>query len=1127
MKYLTGFVFLTTLAFTKTFCQLGVAGKPDSNINVTKLVKPFKKVNDNASLLPAVRAAFSNVETATLDVTSINREKLPGATDAVDLILPFAKTIGHPIKLMPSQVTASNFILRTTSNVVINNYVPESRYYQKVADGVTSAAAFSIGKNGITGIYADASGNNVLEKIPGTNNYVFYNDKNIINSPSSKCETKDNPADLSKLANLSQQPSRTQSCKLVKMYIECSYVLYQKFNNNRDSLLDYIFTLFNTSNLIFKREGINLQIGEILIWDQPDIYGSTPSNTLSVFGNFTSHLRADYANGDRLNANICFLLTSHFSLSGMGNLGFDDCNSNSGRPYGAAASFGMGGGIGVFPTYNTQVYLFTHEIGHTLGSPHTQYCGWPGGAIDNCAPTEDYCLPGPPPIDGGTIMSYCNNSVYGLNFLNGFGPLPGALIRNSVEENSCLYDCADTACGNIKVKNITTVLTATTLKIKWRNDVNLYRIGLKSTTVNFWTYYEVMNADTLRITKTACEELYQYSIEPFCASENKYGIKTDGFAGIRNTGTVPLRFVLSTNRAACPGLPVLLGLNRDSTYAYKWFNNGVLLPEFTKNIIRPILPGKYSAIATKAGCDYYSDTTTVTVRDFTADFIITSVNKFTASFVASSNCGSKYDWDFGDGQTSQLSTPVHTYAKYGVYKVVLRVRNILDTVITLTKTVQIQKEFTDTLNGYSQWGTPNSIKFNDFKCNAVAYYSKDSFLLNQPIYLGQGIKYSKSDKNIPTTGTLEFKVFPINGLRKEYYSNSINVIADTGYIADRDGFLYNYGVNISDFHFAFTKWGGVELAIDSTYLGNIAPGISGPLQMNKWNTIGISYGLQGIQLMINGQLHASSTRVLYDSAMTFILGNYNFGVNFQLDRATNLIIKRGFEGAIDKIRFSNEEQDYTFSKYNPWQGKDTAVINKEICYGDVFEGRAVTQTYLKTNIAAGNCDSITVVNLKVYDAIEANYNLSQPVDTSKGSILLSGIKGGKLPYHYKWSRGDTTANLADATVGIYTVTVTDALGCTKTYNFRLIELNSNKDYIVVLPNPAIENNTVIIKLGTAQPTQYTCTIYDVAGRNFGSQIINTSTGVQDVPLKIRLRKGLYTAVFKNSKNKQVIKMLIE
>jgi PKD repeat protein len=1126
MKYLTGFVIFTILTFSKTFCQSGVAGQINNPAQLTTVVNPFKKVNDNASLLPAVRSAFSNVETATLDITFSSKKKLPGATDAVDLILPFAKTKGHTIKLMPSQVIAGDFVLKTKSNGEIKNYVPESRYYHGVSGGVTSAAAFSISKNGITGIYADASGNNVLEKIPGSNNYVFYNDKSIIHPAQVKCETKDDPAELSNLASLSQQHSLTQSCKLVKMYIECTYVLYQRFNNNRDSLLDYIFTLFNTSNIIFKREGINLQIGEILIWDQPDIYGNSPLSPFSVFSSFTSHLRSDYTSGDRINANICYLLTSHFGYGGMANLGFNECNSNTSSPYGTASAFGMGGTVATFPTFNTQVYLFAHETGHTLGSPHTQYCGWPGGAIDNCAPTEEYCLPGPPPIEGGTIMSYCYNSVYGINFLLGFGPLPGALIRNSVEENNCLYNCADTACGNIKVKNISTILTVNTLKIKWRNDVNRYRIGLKPTTVNFWTYYEVTNSDSLQITKTACEELYQYSIEPFCIGENKYGIKTDGFAGLRNATTAPLRFILSTNRIACPGQQLLLAF-RDTIYTYKWFNNGVLLPEFTKNTIRAVLPGKYSAIANRAGCDYYSDTTTVTVRDFTADFYMIGINKFTATFISSSNCGGKYEWDFGDGQTSQLSTPVHTYAKYGSYKVTLRVRNILDSVITITKTVVLQREFTDSLNGYSQWGTPNSIKFNNFKCNAVAYFSKDSFQLNQPVHLGQGIKYSKSDKNFPATGTLEFKVFPINGLRKDYYSNSINVISDTGYVADRDGFLYNNGVSISDFHFAFTKWGGVELAIDSTYLGNIAPSISGPLQMNKWNTVGISYGLQGIQLKINGQLHAFSTRVLYDSAMIYILGNYNFGVNYQLDRATNLIIKRGFEGAIDKIRFSNEEQDYTFSNYNAWQGKDTTVINKEICFGDEFEGRSVTQTYIKTNIASDNCDSITVTNLKVYDAIVADYTLNQPLDSSKGNILQSAISGGKLPYYYKWSRGDTTANLAGVTAGVYAVTVTDAIGCTKTFSYRLIQLNSNKDYIVLLPNPAIENNTLTIRLGTAKPTQYTCTIYDVAGRNFGSQIINTITGVQDVVLKIRLRKGLYTAVFKTSINKQIIKLLIE
>jgi PKD repeat protein len=1123
MKHLTGFVFLIIFPFTQIFCQSGTTGKINSHTTVTTIVKPFVKVNDNATSLPAVRAAFLDVETATLDVSYGSKAKLIGAKDAVDLVLPFAKTAGHAVKLIPSRVIANDFILKTTSNGEIKNYVPESRYYHGAADDVNTAVAFTIGKNGITGFYADATGSNMLEKIPGTNNYVFYNTKSILNPALAKCETKDDFADLSNVAKPQQKQSSTQSCKLVKMYIECTYVLYQKFNNSRDSLLDYIFTLFNTSNIIFKREGINLQIGEILIWDQPDIYGSSPSNPSSVFSSFTSHLRSDYMSGDRLNANICYLLSSHFGFSGIANLGFTYCNGNSITPYGAAASFGMGGNVATFPTYNTQVYLFAHETGHTLGSPHTQYCGWPGGAIDNCAPTENYCLPGPPPISGGTIMSYCYNSEYGINFLHGFGPLPGALIRNSVEENNCLYDCADTVCGNLKVKNISTVITANTLKIKWRNDVNRYRIGLKPATVNFWTYYEVMNADSLQIAKTACEALYQYTIEPFCASENKYGIKIDGFAGVRNAATAPLRFALSTNRTACPGQAILIGF-RDSIYTYKWFNNGILLPEFTSNIIRPALPGKYSAIANRNGCDYYSDTTTITLKEFTADFSIASVNKFAATFISSNNCGIKYAWDFGDGQTSNLLSPVHVYAKYGSYKVVLTVRNIFDSVITITKTLTLQKEFTDSLNSYSQWGNPSSIKFNDFKCNAVAYFTKDSFLLNPSISIGNGIKYSKSDKNIPTTGTLEFKIFPINGLRREYYSTTINVIADTGYIADQNSYLNR---NLNDFHFAFTKWGGVELAVDSVYLGNITPGTIGPLQMNKWNTIGFSYGLKGIQLMVNGQLHASSTRALYDSALIYKLGNYNFGVNYQLDAVTNLIIKRGFEGAIDKIRFSNDEQDYTFSNYAAWQGKDTVIINKEICYGDVFEGRAVTQTYIKTNTTPDNCDSITVINLKVYDATEADYNLNQPVDTSKGNILLAGISGGKLPYRYKWSRGDATANLAGAAPGIYTVNITDTLGCIKTYSFRLLQLNSNKDYIVVLPNPAIENNTLTIRLGTAQPTQYTCTIYDAAGRNFGSQTIKTSTGVQDAVLKIRLRKGLYTAVFTSSTNKQVIKLLIE
>jgi hypothetical protein len=82
--------------------------------------------------------------------------------------------------------------------------------------------------------------------------------------------------------------------------------------------------------------------------------------------------------------------------------------------------------------------VITHELGHNMGSPHTQSCSWPGGAIDNCYTTEGGCALGPAPTNGGTIMSYCHLTGYGINLANGFGPLPGQKIRNFVRNNSCI-----------------------------------------------------------------------------------------------------------------------------------------------------------------------------------------------------------------------------------------------------------------------------------------------------------------------------------------------------------------------------------------------------------------------------------------------------------------------------------------------------------------------------------------------------------------------------------------------------------------------------------------------------------------------------------------------------------------
>lgn len=89
----------------------------------------------------------------------------------------------------------------------------------------------------------------------------------------------------------------------------------------------------------------------------------------------------------------------------------------------------------------------------------------------------------PPPNNGGTVMSYCHLTQYGINFNNGFGPLPGDKIRSRVAAVGCL----GTSCGGgggcsaptgLNISNITSttataawnaVSGATSYKFEYKN----------------------------------------------------------------------------------------------------------------------------------------------------------------------------------------------------------------------------------------------------------------------------------------------------------------------------------------------------------------------------------------------------------------------------------------------------------------------------------------------------------------------------------------------------------------------------------------------------------------------------------------------------------------------------------
>lgn len=202
---------------------------------------------------------------------------------------------------------------------------------------------------------------------------------------------------------------------------------------------NWITGLFNQSATLYANENITIRISEIEINTSVEYRGKSSSSLLSKF----QGAKASSFNGD-----LGHMVNNEPSAGGIA-AGFSGlCNSDRSQ---SMCFSGLQTSYNSIPTYSWSVMVFTHEMGHLIGSRHTHACVWNGNntAIDGCAGgTEGGCpLPGYPP-NGGTIMSYCHQQSVGINFSQGFGPQPGAVIRNSVTAAGCLGGGAQATCSD-------------------------------------------------------------------------------------------------------------------------------------------------------------------------------------------------------------------------------------------------------------------------------------------------------------------------------------------------------------------------------------------------------------------------------------------------------------------------------------------------------------------------------------------------------------------------------------------------------------------------------------------------------------------------------------------------------
>ncbi|MBK7108506.1 MAG: GEVED domain-containing protein [Chitinophagales bacterium] len=426
--YLCSFLIITNIAAQSSEIIKPVARE----ISESKLKKDFSKIEIFNPFTPSTErvmqtdAFATNITFTTVDagvLESLYNEK----KDAISLSIPYRDEVLE-LELIQVHILSSGF--KVTSALGGDEaYNPGIYYRGIIKDDPNSIVAISIFQNEIFGVASSQKDGNInigRNKKPGAleNEYMLYSDKDILVDYENKgCATPEPEGYESTFHDLLETSGGTRIDKCPKVYLEADYDLYVN-KGSVTSTSNYLTSIFNNSAAIYANEDVPIEISEIFVWNTADSYSTATSfNALTDFK----------INRPTFNGDIAHLIAMDpgglggvaYTINGLCNT-YKYCYSDVNSTYSD------------FPTYSWTVMVITHEMGHLFGSFHTHSCNWVGGAIDNCYTTEGGCPAGPAPVGGGTIMSYCHLTAYGINFSNGFGAQPGNAIRNTITAAACI-----------------------------------------------------------------------------------------------------------------------------------------------------------------------------------------------------------------------------------------------------------------------------------------------------------------------------------------------------------------------------------------------------------------------------------------------------------------------------------------------------------------------------------------------------------------------------------------------------------------------------------------------------------------------------------------------------------------
>ncbi|MCX6209261.1 MAG: PKD domain-containing protein, partial [Bacteroidetes bacterium] len=563
-------------------------------------------------------------------------------------------------------------------------------------------------------------------------------------------------------------------------------------------------------------------------------------------------------------------------------------------------------------------------------------------------------------------------------------------------------------------------------------------------------------------------------------------------------------FTYNGNTNCTSNLTLAFTNNSTNGTSYLWsfgdgINSAATSPTHTYSIA-----GTYtiSLIASNAsGCsDTATQTVTFNARPTSSFSIIGAtqcVNNNSYSFTNSSINATSYLWSFGDGATSSLELPTHSYTVAGNYTVTLVATNTSGCSSTSTSTITVaaMPSASFTLNNFNACAGNNSIVFNNTSTSA-ATYSWNFGNGNTSSATNPAITYA-----VAGTYTITLTATNANGC--------IDTASQTISLFDKPTSSFNIASSatqcVGSNNFSF-----INNSINaSSYLWNFGDGATSTL--NSPTRIYTGSGTFTVTLTVsntNGCTATSSATVtlLAKPTSSFNLSNYNSCLNNR---------------TISPVNTSTNASSYFWDFGDGILTNETNPVHTYVNAGTYvvtlisLNGNGCTDTLKKT---------VSIVN-KPVSLFAIGGNATQCLNNN----IFTFVNYSTNAATYSWDFGDgataTNANTSHtySSAGTYTITltVTSTSGCTTTSSQTIIVNNKpNASFVVNAATQCLGGNVFSF-------TNTSVNINNVSYVwNFGDSNYTTQTNATKIYAKAGTYNVILTATNSNGCVDSAVKTIV-